>query len=549
MSLQPARAVVVPQKPEATWSVLRNPLFRSLWIANVASGVGSAMHDTAAVWTMATLTPSPTLVTLMQTMSSLPLFLFGLPAGALADILDRRKLIITAQTGSLLVAATLAFLAWRGALNPPVLLTATFLLGLGVAFIMPTWQAILVEVVEKKDLSSALTLGGVGVNIARAIGPVVGGMIVGTAGPAPAFVLNALSFVGIIFMLWRWKRPEQQAGAHAERMLGAIIAALRFTRHSPAIKAVLIRNVAFVFFGIAPVALLPLIVRGRQLGASNFGALVGAYGLGGIIVAFFLLPKLRQRLSADRIMLCANSVFAVLTLLLTVVQRPLAMAAVLFAAGGAWLTSMSTLGVAAQSAFPNWVRARSSAIYLIAVQAALAVGALAWGRVTAHTDTSFALRIAAGGLFANLVLVKVFPLNVAMGLDLTPSRHWSEHQLAQVPAPDDGPVLITVDYTVDPNKAEQFLAAISKLRTIRLRDGAFRWSVFQDLNDPAHFREGFQVGSWGEHLRQHDRATAEDQRIEQAVEALHSGAQPPRVSHYLMRDVLKTKSPRAKDPV
>jgi hypothetical protein len=247
-------------------------------------------------------------------------------------------------------------------------------------------------------------------------------------------------------------------------------------------------------------------------------------------------------------MLGANLLFAGMAVLLTLVEERVLMGVVLFAAGAAWLTSMSTLSVAAQSAFPNWVRARSSAIQLLAMQAALAAGALMWGKVTAQWNMSLALRVAAGGMFVSLLLNKLFPLNTAMRLDVTPSRYWSEHHLVREPAEDDGPVLITVDYDVKPEDAGRFLEAIAKLRTIRLRDGAFRWSVFHDLNQPSHFRETFHVGSWGEHLRQHDRATVDDQRIEEAVEAFHSGPEPPRVSHYLMKDVRKIKPATPKDP-
>ncbi len=526
-----------PPPKNSAWSVLNNRTFRALWIANVASGIGSVMHDTAAVWTMATITTSATLVTLMQTISSLPLFLLALPAGALADIVDRRKVIIAAQVAALVVTGMLVVGSWTGRLSPAVLLGATFLLGITVAFTTPTWQALLAEIVSKDELTGALTLGSIGVNISRAIGPIVAGALLAASGPTAAFLLNGVSFLGIIIVLARWKRPPRMTGAHSERMLGAIITSLRFTRYSPVIQAVLVRNGLFAFFAIAPVALLPLIVRGKHLAAADFGMFMSAYGIGGILAAFCLLPRLRARCSADGILAGATLLFAALAALLSFLDHRMGMAAVLFVAGAAWLVSMSTLAVAAQNAFPNWVRARSSAIHLLVVQGALAVGALAWGQITSHFDPNLALRVAAGGLLLTLVLARGFAIQPAMQLDLMPSDHWAEHHLAFEPGDDDGPVVISLKYLVKEADIPAFTAATARLRTVRLRDGAFFWALSQDLEEPAVFRETFHVGSWGEHLRQHDRATAEDRATEEAVLAFHAGGDRPKASHRLMKNV------------
>lgn len=517
--------------------MLGNRLFRSLWLANVASGIGSTLHDTAAVWTMTTLTSSATLVTLMQTMSSLPLFLLALPAGALADIVDRRKVILLAQLGALVATALLVVLSWQGALTPAILLGITLVLGVSAAFTLPTWQALLAEIVAKPDLPGALTLGSIGVNIARALGPVIAGVLLAASGPTAAFLLNAVSFIGIIVVLWRWRRPPREVGAGNERMLGAMVTALRFTRHSPLIQAVLVRTAAFVFFGIAPVALLPVMVRARGLAAGDFGALMGAYGVGGILAAFGLLPALRRRFTNDAILRGATLLFAGLAGLLTLIEQPVALGAVLFVMGAAWLITVSTLTVSGQSAFPDWVRARSSAIYLIAFQAALAVGALAWGAVTVQFDAVTALRIAAGGLAATALLGVFFPINATRDLDLSPSAHWRGHALAMEPTDDAGPVMVTVDYEVRAEEARAFCAAIARLRVIRLRDGAYRWALSRSLDAPEVYREAFHVGSWADHQRQHARATNDDRRVEDAVVAFHRGTQPPRVAHYLLQNV------------
>lgn len=530
-----------PSTKASAWSVLDNRLFRSLWLANVASGIGSAMHDTAAVWTMATLTTSVTLVTLMQSMSSLPLFLLALPAGALADIVDRRKLIIAAQIGALAVTALLVAFAWSGKLSPGLLLGATFFLGITAAFATPTWSALLAEIVDKKDLTGALTLGSVAVNISRAIGPMIAGILLASSGPAAAFLLNGLSFLGIILVLMRWKRPPAPVGAHSERMLGAMVTALRFTRHSAVIQAVLVRNGLFAFFAIAPVALLPLIVKGKNLAAADFGLFMSAYGIGGILTAIGLLPKLRAKFSTDQILSGSTLGFGLVALALGFLDQKLMITAVLFVLGSAWITCMSTLAVAAQSAFPSWVRARSSAIHLIVTQGSLAFGAFVWGQVTVHSDPGFALLVASCGLLLTLLLAKLLAVNSAMKLDLTPSAHWTEHHLAVEPGDDDGPVVIAVQYTVAPDQFGKFSEAIARLRVIRLRDGAYFWALTEDLENPDSFYETFHVGSWGEHLRQHQRATEDDRKVEEAVLACHKGGEP-KITHHLMKNVRRVRT-------
>lgn len=516
-------------------SPLHTPVFRALWLANVASGIGSAMHDTAAVWTMTTLTTSATLVTLMQSMSSLPMFLLALPAGALADIVDRRRVMVIAQLGSALVTLVLALVAARGGLSPGVLLGITFLLGTGMAFTLPAWQAMIPGLVPREALPGAMALGGAGINIARSVGPIAGGLLIAAFGPAVVFALNALSFAGLIVVLLRAREIEPPRARQTEQMLGAMVAALRYTRHSPAIHAVLIRNASFVFFGIAPIALLPLLVKARGLAATDFGLLMGAYGAGGIVAAFVILPRLRRRLSLDRLLLVSGLTLAVAAGFLSrPAERP-AMAACLFVAGAAWLISMSSFSAAAQGVFPNWVRARSSAVLVLVVQAAFAFGAMTWGAVTSRANPELALQVASGGLLAGLVLIKGFPLNAYTQLDLGPSTHWAPHQLALEPDPSDGPVLVTLDYEIDPASADAFRHAMNPLRTIRLRDGAFRWSLYQDLSDPARFRESFLVGTWSEHERQHERATVADREIEFQAIAFHIGNGPPKVSHFVMR--------------
>ena len=293
------------------WSPLRLPLFRALWLGSVVSNIGTTMNDTAAVWTMTTLSGSPFMISLMQTMSSLPLFLFALPAGALADLVNRRRLIIAAQSGALLTAAGMAVLAWLGMLSPPLLLLATFQLGLAAAFTTPAWQALVPEIVGRELLSPAIALSGVGYNIARALGPIVGGLLVAAMGPFPVFVLNAASFVAIIYVMTRGEYIASPRSAQREQMLGAMQAAIRYASHAPAMQAVLVRGGAHMFAAVAPVVLLPIIVKSKGWHAADFGMMMGWYGAGAIVVALAILPRLRSRFTLDQTLAFAGFASAI----------------------------------------------------------------------------------------------------------------------------------------------------------------------------------------------------------------------------------------------
>lgn len=516
-------------------SVFANRVFRNLWIASLASHIGTGMHDTAAAWTLTSLGASATVVTLLQSAASLPLFLFGLPAGALADIVDRRKLLLFAQGFGLLSALALAVVAQSGALSPGAILFVAFLLGLSTVLTLPTWQAAMAEIVTREQMPAAVTLGGAAVNMARVAGPAAGGYLLSFAGPAAVFALNAASFLVLIAALFLWKRERKPEPAHPERIIGAMVAALRYVRHSRPVKGVLLRAALFVFAGIAPVALLPLLARlDARVTAGVFGLLMSGYGIGAVLTALLLMPRLRGRFSADNLLTvatlgtaaaCAGFVFAP-----SLVGRGLA----LFAAGCFWIIALTNLNVAIQSALPNWIRSRGSAVFLIAFQGGVALGAFAWGQITQHFNLQTALLAAAGFLFASLALAKAAPLRCALGEDVTPSAHWGEHHLAFEPAPDDGPVLITIDYRVSPESVAPFRAAMERLREVRLRDGGFRWVLWQSLDDPVQFREIILVDSWAEHLRQHARATVADRAIEEAAQRFHSGPGQPEVRHFFV---------------
>lgn len=523
-------------------SPLRLPLFRALWLGSIVSNIGTTMNDTAAVWTMTTLTGSATMISLMQTMASLPMFLLALPAGALADLVDRRRLILFAQAGAVLTALGMAVLAHQGMLNQSLLLLATFQLGVAAAFTTPAWQALIPEIVGRQQLAPAIALSGVGYNIARVLGPIAGGLLLARLGPAPVFALNALSFVAVMIVMGTGTYVATPRSAQREQMLGAMAAAIRYVRHAPAMRSVLARGGVHIFAAVAPVVLLPIIVHSRSWNASDFGLMMGCYGAGAIFTALFLLPKLRARFSFDQVLFGASLVSAAATAVVALAPGRFGMGAVLALAGAAWLTGLNTFSVASQSVFPNWVRARSSAIYLVVMQGSSAVGAIVWGQITSHSSAPVALGVAAVGLVFSAILSRLLPISHVEKLDLSPSNHWHGHALANEPAAEDGPILVTIEYHIDPADSVPFRAAMFHLRETRLRDGAFRCSVFVDLEDATLYRETFLVGSWAEHLRQHERATVEDLRVEQAVVAFHRLPEPPVIRHLLMTSLREKRT-------
>jgi MFS family permease len=528
----------VPTRPSvaaAAWQPLREPLFRALWIASVASNVGTAIHGVGAAWLMTSLSPSPLLVALIQTAASLPLLLLALPAGALADVVDRRRLLLVTQSWMLAAAAGLGALTLAGWTTPLSLLALTFTMGLGNALNAPAWQAITPELVPREELPEAVAMGSAGFNLARAVGPALGGLVVAAAGPAAAFLLNAASFVGVLFVIQRWRREPPESLAPAEQVLGAIRAGNRYVRYAPALRAVLARLGAFIVGGSAIWALLPLIARQQlRLSPAGYGLLLGCFGAGAVAAAV-LLPGLRARLAPDRLVVLATLLFAAITAGLAGLRSPLAAGAALAAAGFAWLAVLSTLNVEAQVVVPAWVRARALSFYLLVMQGGLAAGSALWGSVAARAGMPTALLAAAAALLLGAPAALRYRLRGAEGApaDLTPSLHWPDPTVAAQPHPQQGPVLVTVDYRIDPRRWREFATAMRAVGRLRRRDGAYRWSLFRDTADPGHWLETFVTESWAEHLRQHERFTVADRAIEDRVNAFQLGDQPPAVSHYL----------------
>jgi len=518
---------------QSAWSPLKNSLFRGLWIATIVSNVGTWMQDVGAGWLMTSLSSSPSLVALVEAADSLPVMLLALPAGAIADIVDRRRLLIATQVYLMVIAAALGILTWLNVMTPWMLLGFTFALGVGTAMVMPAWAAIVPELVPPEDLPSAVALNSIAINVSRTIGPAIAGVLVAAVGAWLVFILNALSYIGILAVLVRWRRERRKSSLPAERFVSAIRVGLRFVTHTRALQIVLIRGSAFFVFASATWSLFPLIVR-RELGMGPeiYGLLLTCIGIGAVGGAL-LLPRARARFSRDALVAGASALYAVAALMLGHVQNLPLLAVAMLATGVAWISILSALQVAAQMTLPAWVRARGLAAFVMVFMGGMALGSILWGQVAAHVGIPATLTTAALGMAGAIGLTWRFKLGRHEVLDFTPSSHWPAPVLAELPEPDSGPVLVTIEYRVQPDKRTEFIAAMQSVREMRRRNGAYFWELFHDSADPSRFNECFMDESWVEHLRQHERVSVADREIQQRAKAFMVEGTATKSSHWL----------------
>jgi MFS family permease len=518
-----------PPQPSA-WTPLRHPLYRALFIAQFVSNVGTWMQTVGAQWLMGSLGGGALEVSLVQAALLLPVFLVGLPAGALGDIVDRRRLLLVTQTVMLVTTAALALVTLAGAVTPLLLLALIFATGLGTGLMAPSWQAIVPELVDRDEIPLAAALAGVNMNLTRAVGPALGGLLVAAAGPGWTFALNAVSFVGVLVVIARWPRPPTEHVLGPEHIAAAMRSGLAYARHAPELRAVFARASLFVAFAGALWALLPVIARDDLgLGSGGYGLLLGVVGVGAVLGAV-LLARARETRSADQLMLGASAGYAAACGLCALVPETWAVALALLLAGAAWITATSTLNSMAIEILPSWVRARGVSLYTLIFQGGQALSAIAFGAIAEAAGARAALGGVAAGLLAGLVGYRRWPLPTAAALDVTREPWPVEPGLNIEPDPAAGPILVTVDYRVRPEHWDEFRSRMHVLGRARRRTGAERWGLFQDGADPACFTETFLVATWEEHLRQHgERSVAADRVAAADVAAL--AAEPGRVRH------------------
>jgi MFS family permease len=511
---------------------LRNALFRNLWIATIVSNIGTWMQDVGAGWLMTSLSSSPSMVALVEAADSIPMMLLALPAGAIADIIDRRRLLIAIQIYLLIVAGLLGVLTLLELTTAWVLLGFVFALGVGAAMMMPAWSAIVPDLVRTDELSSAVALNSVAINVSRAIGPAIAGVLVAAVGPWLVFILNALSYIGIIAVLVRWQREHHKSTLPAERFLSAIRVGMRFVMHTRALQVVLIRGSAFFVFASATWSLFPLIVRQElQRGPEIYGFLLTCIGIGAVAGAV-ILPRVRAKLSRDVLVAGASTLYALAALALAHVQNLGMLAVAMLATGVAWISILSALQVSAQMTLPPWVRARGLAAFVVVFMGGMGLGSIMWGQVATRIGIPAALTAAAVGIVLAIALTWRFKLGRHEVLDFTPAMDWPMPVPAETPEPDV-PVMVTITYRIRSDKRAEFVAAMQDVRQMRRRNGAYFWQLFHDSEDPTRFVESFMDESWIEHLRQHERASVADREIQRRAKQYLVEGETTKSSHWL----------------
>jgi MFS family permease len=501
----------------SAWRPLRIPIFRRLLLADLVSDIGAFMQSVGAAWMMVSFGAGPTFVALTQTASALPFFLLAPIAGSVGDVVDRRKLVLFTETWMIVVALAIALLTISGAMTPWLLLALTFALSAGDAFEAPSWRAILPELVPKEDLAAASALNGIEFNLARSLGPALAGIVIAAAGVAVAFVSNVVSFIGVLVVIALWKRPTRKRSAPPEQLAGAITAGLRYVRFSPEIKTVMLRQAASMFFASGLLALLPSIAHDVSKSAIGYGLLLGVFG-GGAIVGALVMPSLRARWSVETVVSAGVVTVGAAMVVSGSLHSLSGLAAVLLIAGTAWICFVSLIGALMQLITPDWVRARVLAMFLLVFQGSVAAGSAFWGTVAQRAGIPVALHWAGLGAMASVVLALWFRLPDAPP-DLSPWVHWRAPVVMDdvTAAPEVGPVLVTVEYRVPAERQKEFEKLLDRYGRVRRRDGASRWGIFRDMGSDDRYLEVFMVGSWAEHLRQHERLTRADEELENKI--------------------------------
>ena len=518
-------------------SPLRLQHYRRFYFGSIGAALGYQMQATVAAWLMATLTPSPLMVALVQTASTAPALLFGLVAGALADIVDRRHVILVTQIVLLIATALLGVLELFGVIGPAALLAFTFLIGAGFTIYLPAQQASTNDLVARAELPRAVALGAVAFNVARAVGPALAGAIAAGAGSGSAMLASAAFFSVMIFSVRGWKSPKRAIPGVPETIISGIESGLRYMRHSPTMRALILHNLGFSVCASALWALLPVIARDQLgLGAGGYGMLSACFGIGAITGAL-LIPRGLHRTSLNTIVVASVIVWVVAALLIAWTSYTALALVGACGCGAAWVGCFASLSAGTQSAAPAWVRARAVGMNILSSQAGMAAGAALWGSLASASGTRIALAASAGAM---LVLVAINRrVRVEMGDEamVTPGMPMPELTIAVEPDPDDGPVLIQLEYRIDPPNQDEFLRLIGSIEPARRRNGAVDWRVFRDLGEDARFVERFVIRSWAEYVRLRTRMTVADREIQGRIESLQRAGVPVRVSRLIGVDL------------
>jgi MFS family permease len=504
---------------------LRHRAFALLWIAATAGNIGMWVRDATSGWVMTGLAPGPVYVALVQAAAMLPVFALSLPAGAIGDIVDRRKMMIAVQLWLFAVGLTFAGVTWAGMMSAELLLALTVCAGVGTAMTFPVWQAVISELVPRSELRLAIALNGVGINVSRAVGPAIAGAVVATAGAAAAYLIDVSAYVlGLAVLLWWPRRPTVRT--HPERFGSAIRAGLRYARRHPPLKRTILRSVLFLTFASVLWALLPAVARDQiGTGPAGYGILLGALGAGAVCGAM-VMQRVRRRFGTEKMVLAGSLVYAAAVGGLALTTSFAVAFAAVAVAGAAWVAVLTAMMSGAQQVLPDWVRARGLAVYRTFYFGAMTGGSILWGVIAQHWSLSTALIVVAASATVAALVGWWLPLP-AGEQHLDPAPAWAPPPKLPSALPAGvGRALVTIEYRVPRERQAEFLAALQKLSVVRRRDGAVRWGAYVDIEEPEWIVESFETPSWEEHLRQHQRGTVADARLQAEVQAFHVGGRP-----------------------
>lgn len=512
---------------------LNHPVFRAVWITSLVTNFGGLIQSVGAAWMMSSIA-SAQMVALVQASVTLPIMLLSLAAGALADTVDRRKIMLAAQSFMLLVSAGLAVMTWLGLITPWVLLTFTFLIGCGTAFNGPAWQASVGDMVPREDLAGAVTLNSMGFNLARSVGPAIGGMIVAAAGAAAAFAVNAVSYLGLLVVLFRWTPDRPKSTLPREGLLAAMAGGLRYAFLSPRVTAVLLRAVVFGVGASAVQALMPLVAREGGGGPLAFGLLLGAFGVGAVGGALFV-GRLRAKYETETVVRVSTLAFAVAAAVVGFSPWLALTLPALMIAGAGWVLTLSSFNVTVQMSVPRWVVARALALYQMAAFGGMAGGSWLWGSLAQTQGLDMALGLSAGVLVLCVLIGLRVPLPSTANLNMDLLRRWTEPETQLPIEPRSGPVVVSIAYRIREEDIDDFLAVMDERRRVRRRDGARQWRLMRDLAEPDVWVEKYQTATWLDYVRHNQRITQADADISRRIYALHQGPDKPVVHRLIER--------------
>lgn len=520
---------------DGTFAPLKQPQFRILWLASLLSNLGSMVQLVAVSWQMTRLTSSVELVALVQSAQNLPIMLFSIVAGAFADSRERRSIMLFAQMLSLIAALALLIIGLSGYLTPWLILGLTFLIGSSTALNNPSWQAAIGDLVSKNSIPNAVSLNGLSTNLVRSVGPAVGGAIMAVAGATASFAFNVFSSVPLIGALARWKSPTPASDLPRERLIDAISDGFRFVGMSPRIVRTMLRASLFGIPATCILALLP-VVADRQLGGGPlvYGTLFAGFGMGGVLGATLSAP-LRSRFCNETIARLAYLVFSLASILLGLSSNLLVSLIAVVPAGTVWVAALSMFNSTTQLSTPRWVVGRVISIYQTVTFGGMAAGSWIWGLVAQHNGTSTTLMVAGLVVFLCGLVGFRFPVPANEDSDLSPSDQFQTPETYTQLQPQSGPVMVTIEYLIDESDVPAFLGIMAERRRIRIRDGARRWVLMQDLGNKAIWMEKYHVGNWAEYVRHNRRRTLADAQIVKNLHELHQGSEPPEIRRMLER--------------